>query len=406
MATGTAPDGQPTSARPLLTHDEAVERARALAPALRERAAQTEASRQLPDDSLRDLLDAGLFRLLQPARFGGAELDMHTFLELGTELGRGDASTAWVWTVLEGHYWFMGLFPEQAQRDVWGERPETFIATAVAPAGEVPRPVEGGYRVRGRWPFSSGCDLADWVVLGGLVPPAHEGEPPVPHYFLLPRQDYTLVDDWYTLGMRGTGSKSIVVADAFVPAHRTVKVQELLDGRAPGRTTNPGPLYRIPLLSAWPLTFMGPTLGAALGAYETWRESIQKRHKAFAGVMQSESVAAQLRLAESYAEIDAARTLIRRDVDELMRAVRAGEELTLLQRARIRLDHCYVVKLCTDAVNRLFAASGGSSIYDGHPLQRYWRDVHAGGHHRALDWDDAAETFGRLELGLETRGLF
>lgn len=411
--TMTAADGRhpPDPARAAtqrtrLTHDEAIARARALAPVLRERAAETEKLRRLPDKSVHDFMAASLFGILQPVRWGGSELDVRTFLEVGIELGRGDPAAAWSYTVTESHFWIISLFPEQAQHDVWGERPETLASTALDPARAQVERLAGGYRLRGQWAFSSGCDHGEWAILGGLVPPAQEGQPPVLEWFMLPRADYTIVDDWHTLGMRGSGSKSIAVADAFVPEHRTVIARDVMEGRAPGRAVHPGPLYRTPLVAGWPCTFMGPTIGAALGAYETWREHIRTRIKRATGTVQAENVAAQLRLAESWAQLDAAQTLLRHNVAEVMRIVSSGEDLPPLQRARMRLYFSYVLKSCIEAADRLFASSGGSSIYDGSVLQRYWRDLHTVGSHRVLDWDDAAEQFGRAELGLPARSMY
>ncbi len=410
MSTSAGADGRristataPARSRPRLTHDEAVARARALAPAFRERAGATEALRRLPDESLHELMATGLLGILQPAYWGGSELTLLTFLEVGTELGRADPGAAWSYTVTESHFWIISLFPEQAQRDVWGERSDTLASTALDPGGAQVERAAGGYRLRGRWAFSSGCDHGEWAILGGLVPPEREGEPPLLRWFMIPRRDYTLVDDWYTLGMRGSGSKSIAVEDALVPEHRVVNTRDLFEGRAPGRALHPGPLYRTPLNGSWPTTFMGPTLGAALGAYELWREHIRTRFKVFAGTMQSENVPAQLRLAESHAQIDAARALLRRDLEEVTRTVAGGAEVAPEVRARIRLDFSYVLRSCTEAVDRLFAAGGGATIYDGHPLQRYWRDIHTVNAHRVLDWDDAAENFGRLEVGLPSK---
>lgn len=322
---------------------------------------------------------------------------------MGTELARGCSASAWVYTVTESHFWILSLFPEQAQIDVWGERPDTLIATSVAPMAREARRVSGGYQLSGRWSFSSGCDLAEWIIVGGLVPPEAPG-PPAFKWFLLPRPDYTIDDDWYTAGMRGTGSKALVVEGAFVPEHRVVEVAALFAGRSPGRAMHAGPLYAVPLLAGWPTTFMGPALGTALAAYDTWRE--RARGRRVPGGTQAEQAAAQLRLAESHAQIDCAQLLIQRDLDEVMDTVAAGAELPPQVQARVSMDFSYVVKLCTEAVDRLFAASGGTAFYDVHPMQRHWRDVHAIAAHHALDWDTTAEQFGRVELGLPPKPLF
>jgi 3-hydroxy-9,10-secoandrosta-1,3,5(10)-triene-9,17-dione monooxygenase len=401
---GREPSASAAAPRARLTHEEAVARARALAPALKERAAEAEALRRLPDASCDDFRASGLFGILQPARWGGSELDLRTFLAVGTELARGCSSSAWVYTVTESHFWILSLFPEQAQQDVWAARPDTLIATSVAPGGQVERAPDG-YRLRGRWGFSSGCDLAEWAIVGGLVPPETPG-PPAFKFFLLPQADYAIDDDWFTAGMRGTGSKSLVVADAFIPEHRTVDVHALFEGHSPGRAVNAAPLYRLPLLAGWPTTFMGPALGTALAAYEAWRERARTRPKGPPGATQAEHVPSQLRLAESHAQIDCAQLLIQRDLNEVMETVAAGQELTLEQRARVGMDFCYVLKLCMAAIDRLYEASGGTSIYDASPMQRYWRDVHTIAAHHALDWDTTAEQFGRIALGLPPKPVF
>jgi 3-hydroxy-9,10-secoandrosta-1,3,5(10)-triene-9,17-dione monooxygenase len=390
----------PAATRPVkLTHDEAAARARELAPRLRERAAQAEALRRLPEETFREYAAAGLFHILQPARFGGSELDLRTLLEVGTELGRGCASSAWVYVVLASHAWMMSLFPEQAQEDLWGERPSTLISTSVAPRHQEIRRVPGGYQLSGSWGFSSGCDHANWVMVAATLPGEQTGGEPEPLWLLVPRPDYTILDDWFTVGLRGTGSKAISVADAFVPEHRTLNAQHVRVGRAPGRAVHRGPLYSVPLVAGLPVICIAPALGTAFAAYETWRDNIRTRYKAYAATMQAEQVPAQMRLAESYAQIAAAQTVIRRDLDEVMGTVSAGQDLSPAQRARMRMDHAYVIRLCTEAVDRLFAASGGSCIYDTHPMQRYWRDVHTIAHHRSVDWDDDAEAFARAELG-------
>lgn len=378
-----------------MTREEAVARARACAPLIRERAAEAERLRRQPAETIADLSASGLTRLLTPRRWGGYELSFDAMVDAAIEIGKADGSAAWCYAFLATHPWILAHFPEEAQRDVWAGAPDARLATSFIPAGQ-PTPIAGGYRLSGNWPWVSGIDHCGWAVLAGLVPPAAESERPEPRLFLVPRSDYAIEDTWFVAGQRGTGSKNVVVADAFVPAHRTLRFEDFRDGHAPGATVNSGPLYNLPAIAAFPAALTAPLLGATRGAYETWRETSRTK----VTMHSREQVAAlshqQIRLAETAAEIDAAELLLRRALDVL----RPGGPLTLEQRVRNRRDYAYGATLCVRAVERLFLASGGGAHYDTHPLQRYWRDVHAMGAHALLNLDAAGENFGRLELGL------
>ena len=251
---------------------------RALLPALRERAARAEKLRRLPDETFADFQEAGLFRALQPKRYGGYELDPGTFYQAVMEVGAVCGSSAWILGVIGVHNWHLAIFPPQAQEDVWGEDTSVQLSTSLAPTGTVER-VDGGFRLSGRWSFSSGCDFCHWAVLGGIAPPAEAGQPPDARIFLLPRRDYEIDDNWHVMGLCGTGSKDIVVDDAFVPEYRTHSYLDAFHLRNPGTAVNDAPLYRLPFGLVFPIRITAPAIGAALGALEAFREQSLQAHQ-------------------------------------------------------------------------------------------------------------------------------
>ncbi|MBV8882714.1 MAG: flavin-dependent monooxygenase [Chroococcidiopsidaceae cyanobacterium CP_BM_RX_35] len=378
-----------------MTHEEAVLRARALAPIIRERAATAEAQRRQPDETIEDIINAGLVRLLTPVRWGGHELTFDGFVDSVIEIAKADGSTGWCYSFLNMHSWLMATFPEQAQREVWGDNPDALIATSFIPAGS-PIRVEDGYLLNGNWPWSSGVDYCEWNMLAGLIMPKTSGEHPEPRIFLLPRSDYEILDTWFVAGQKSTGSKNVVVKNAFIPEHRTIRLSDIREGRAPGSTFNPSPLYQLPLFSAFPSALASPILGATIGAYETWRNLSHNKSTMYSREQVASLTHQQIRLAEVSAQIDSAYLLLKRPLDVLSR----GGAVTLEERVRNRRDYAYVAHLCVQATERLFLASGGSANYESNPMQRYWRDVHAMSAHAGLNLDAAGENFGRLELGL------
>src|SRR6266571_1430571 len=224
-------------ARMVVTPEAYLDRVRALLPALRERASYAEELRRLPEETFNDFQEAGLFRCIQPKRWEGYELDPETFYQAIVEVSAVCGSSGWILGVVGVHNWHMALFPPQAQEDVWGEDTGVQLSTSLAPTGTVER-VEGGYRLSGRWSFSSGCDFCRWAVLGGIVPPAESGAPPDPRVFLVPRADYRIEDNWHVTGLCGSGRKDVVVEDAFVPEYRTHSYLDAFHLRHPGTAIN------------------------------------------------------------------------------------------------------------------------------------------------------------------------
>jgi 3-hydroxy-9,10-secoandrosta-1,3,5(10)-triene-9,17-dione monooxygenase len=382
-----------------MTPEEYLDRVRDLLPVLRERAVHAEQLRRLPDETFKDFQAVGLFRCLQPRRYEGYELDPGTFYQAIMEIGTVCGSSAWILGVVGVHNWHLALFPPQAQEDVWGEDTSIQLSTSLAPTGTVER-VDGGFRLRGRWSFSSMCDHCQWAVLGGLVPPTRDGDPPDARTFLVPRRDYAIEDNWYVMGLSGTGSKNLVVDDAFVPQYRTHSYRDAFLLKNPGAAVNDGPLYRLPFGLVFPACIASPAVGVALGAVETFREQSKKRLSARDRTRVAEDPFVQLHLAESAAEVDAARARLLANFAEMMRLVSAGKEIPLTHRARYRWDAAKAVEWSVQAVDRLFEASGGGGIYLSNPIQRAWRDVHAMRAHAGNNPEKAAAVFGRSEFDL------
>ena len=382
-----------------MTPDEFLGRVRDLLPAIRERAARAEALRQLPDETFADFQEAGLFRALQPKRYGGFELDPGIQYQAVTEVGAVCGSTGWVFGVMGAHNWHLAVFPPQAQQDVWGEDDSAQLATSLAPTGAVER-VDGGFRISGRWSFASGCDHCRWVVLGGIAPPAEDGAPPDARTFLLPRSDYAIDDNWHVMGLCGTGSKDIVVDGAFVPDYRTHSYLDAFHLRNPGMVVNDAPLYRLPFGLVFAYTLGAAAIGAAKGALATFREQQRRRLNIRDRSRVAEDPFTQLRLAESAAEIDAAHERMLGNFAEMMRLARAGMEIPLAFRARVRWDSGKATDWSIRAVDRLMMASGGRGIFLANPIQRAWRDVHAMQAHASNNVERAAAVFGRSEFGL------
>jgi 3-hydroxy-9,10-secoandrosta-1,3,5(10)-triene-9,17-dione monooxygenase len=376
-----------------------LERARALLPALRERALYAEQLRRLPDETFKEFQEAGLFRGLQPKRYGGYELDPGTFFQAIMDIGTVCGSSAWILGVVGIHNWHLALFHPQAQEDVWSEDTSIQLSTSLAPTGTVAR-VDGGFRLRGRWSFSSGCDFCQWAALGGIVPPLSEAEPPDVRVFLVPRRDYAIDDNWHVMGLCSTGSKDLVVEDAFVPEYRTHSYRDMFYLQNPGTAVNEAPLYRIPFGTMFPYALAAPAIGVALGALQTFREQAKMRVSARDHARVAEDPFIQFRLAEAAAEVDAARDRLLGNFATMMRLVDAGEEIPLAQRARYRWDATKATDWSVRAVDRLFEASGGRAVFLNNPIQRAWRDVHAMRAHTGNNPEMAAAVFGRSEFGL------
>ncbi|MEU9860660.1 3-hydroxy-9,10-secoandrosta-1,3,5(10)-triene-9,17-dione monooxygenase oxygenase subunit [Streptomyces sp. NPDC047971] len=380
--------------------DDVLGAVRALAPALRERAAEAEALRRLPDATVKELADAGFFRLLQPRAYGGLAADPAVFYTAVHEIAKACGSTGWAASVLGVHPWYVAQLDPRAQDEVWGADGTARICSSHAPTGEVAH-ADGGFRLSGRWHFSAGCDHAQWALLGGLVADG-DGRPVDMRTFLVPRADYRVDDVWDTVGLRGSGSNDIVVEDAFVPAHRTLGYGPVTTLRCPGHELNPEPLYRLPYAAVFTTAVSTAMVGIAEGAYEDHLAAARESVRASPGRRAAEDPFAQVRLARAAGDIDAARLQLGRNMAELYTTARGGAEIPTELRARTRRDQALATERALSAVDLLMENSGRGPLRAGADvLQRAWRDLQTGRGQAANDIDRALVLYAKDALGMD-----
>ncbi len=381
-----------------VTYDEAMGRARALVPALRERADRAEGAREMSKETLDDLHRAGLLRFHQPRRWGGMELDFVSLFDVPAEIGRGCASTAWNVANLGVHHWMLALYDERAQDEVWSDNPDALIASGIAYPQGRGRRVDGGFVITGFWNFSSGVDAADWNMLAVTV---RDGERVIDHRMcLVPRSDYEIVDDWHVLGMRSTGSKSVRATDVFVPEHRALCMYLARGGdEFPGARVNPNPLYRVPLSALGSHCLSAAGVGNAQAALELTIEAIRERSTSYTAMRMRDFQAVQLRVAAAGAKVDAARLVIRTDCLDAQRIAGEHRAPTVEEKLRFKRNVAYAMGLCTEAVDALHALAGANGIYDRYPIQRLFRDQHALTGHIGFSWDAQGGPWALVALG-------
>ena len=345
------------------------------------------------------LRSSDLFRLMVPRRYGGFELDLDTFLEVGLALSEGDASMAWVATFYIEHNWMICQFPEVFQKAVLGSQGYTLAPAALSPNG-VAVPAEGGFRLSGRWQWGTGIMHADWVIVGARA--TSDGGLPTFRFLALPRDQVKVEDVWFVDGMSGTGSNDILIENAVVPEERTVSIADLSAGCAHGARLHEGPLYRTPMLPILALTAAMPAVGQARAAVRGFRQRMQQRTQLGSRVKQSEKPAAQMRLARADIESRQAEALLRELVAEVQEL---RSEATIVDRARWSASFALAVDQSKRVLHSLAEASGASAHFQEHPLQRAVRDVNALACHAIFDLDARLELYGRTLLGRDPGGL-
>ncbi|MGE0038996.1 MAG: acyl-CoA dehydrogenase family protein [Xanthobacteraceae bacterium] len=391
------------------TYDELVARGHALVPYFAERAAQCEADCRVADDTVERFRDTGLHKTLLPAAYGGYEMGFSALLETSASVGKVCASSAWVCGLYIVHNWFGGLFSKEAQDEMWSQNPGAFISGSYAPIGKA-TPVDGGYRLSGRFPFCSGSPGAAWNLCGARLPIGPEGQP-VPAFTLVPKTDYRIDwQSWRPVGLAGTGSFDLIVDDAFVPAHRVLRFSDATGSTAPGAEHNNNPLYRMSLLTGVAFALAMPAVGAAAGALERFVDENKVRQTHGAVVLGGKRIAdfqtIQKRVGEAAARIDAARLVAQHAIDAAEREVRHDGKSSMATRLHNRRAQSFIANEAKTAIDLIFDAAGGRCLQQSHPLQRAWRDVAAINHHISLNFDAVMSMYGQFAFGLPLEGQY
>lgn len=379
------------------TRSQILDRAKAMVPMLRDKALQVERDRVISRETHRAFQEAGFYKLFQPARFGGYEFPIRMLVEVAGELGRGCGSSAWIFTNLATQNWIIGMHSPAAQEEMWGKDSAALSASSFPTQGGIGCYVDGGIVLNGIWSFASGIDFVDWENLQVFIP--KENGPPDHRFVLVHKSQFTIKDDWFVVGLSGTGSKSIVFKDAFVPEHRVLNTQLIGGGPSPGSAVNPGPLYKVPPWSVGTKVFSGVALGLARGALELIVEEMKDR-SSVAKAKMSDLPTVQVRVAEATAEIEAAAALLLKDCDDAMAIGETDERPTLERRAIWRLNNAFAGQLCLRAIQRLHPLIGARGLGRDSLFLLAFRDIHAAVSQITMAWDIQTVNAGRIVFGL------
>lgn len=398
--TSSTPASTTAQAPSTESYAEVLSRARSLVPRLRERSKRAEAARELLPDTLDELQSTGILRVMQPRRWGGMEFDLVAYFDFTYELSRGCASTGWTAANLLIHNWMLALFDERAQQEVWKDSSDVLIAAGVSfPQGKG-RKVEGGFKISGRWNFSSGVSVSEWNMLAAIV---RDGDKVIDHRLcLVHRSEYEIVDDWHVLGMRSTGSMTVVANDIFVPEHRALCMYTARGGSEfPGAAINSAPAFQValPAFAGHGLAAVG--IGNAQAALELTIESVKQRSTSFTAARMRDIQAVQIRVGAAASRIDAAYQLLRKECLEIQDFANRGEVPSADIKLRCKRNCAYAVSLCTEAVDILHAMAGANGIYETYPIETIFRDAHALAGHFSFSTDVQYSTWGLLALGGE-----
>lgn len=360
-------------------------------------AGATRTDRRVRPENIVALRETGLFRLCQPGRIGGWELGLPEMHRTVSTLAETCPASAWVLMVLTAHTWMLGMFPEAAQDEIAADDPDTLISGSLAAAGTA-KPVPGGWRISGRWPFASGCDHARWNLIGVKVQ-AGEDQPAQIHA-LAPTRDYRLNDNWHVMGLEGTGSKELVLDGVFVPTHRAMPTAPLFLGRSEAARRHATGLYLNPVACGLAYHVSAAVLGIARAILREVVAATAVRGDKYTGGKKAESAGLQMRIATADVEIKAAAALLAGAAGDFITLSEARQVADIPTRSDLRMRIAFAVQLCRGAADRLFAGAGANAAYLASPLQALFRDMHVATHHAMVDFDGAAEVRGRIMLGL------
>ena len=384
---------------------EVFDRVEAAAEYLRGQSAEAEQLGRLPDETAACLKETGVLRMLQPCDYGGYEAHPNEFYRAVMAVAEKDPSAGWIAGVVGVHPWETAVNDDRLQQELWGEDPDTWMASPYAPMG-MAVPVDGGYRLTGRWSFSSGTDHCNWLVLGALVG-TEEGKPAEPFrslHVMLPRPDYEIIhDSWNVVGLQGTGSKDVVVSDAFIPDYRAIDAASLMDGSAFRVSKRDQALYRMPWSAVFPCAIQSAVLGICQGALNAALE-YQKNRVGFGGAT-AEDPYMMSAIGEAAAEIRSSKATLFYNIDEMFDLVSNGEDVSMTMRAAGRRDQVRGTWRAVRAVNELFTRCGGNSLRTDMPMHRFWRDANAGLNHAAFTTGAIYHASAAFEMGLMPEAL-
>jgi alkylation response protein AidB-like acyl-CoA dehydrogenase len=391
----TAPNRFDERRRSVVDYDEVMRRVRAIALQLSQRAQDCDAAREVVPESMRAMIEAGLFRIPQSKRTEGYELSLRTLNDAVTLLSESCPSSGWVLMVMGAHHWCMGSFPEESQNEVFGNGRDGLVAGTLSWQGSA-YVVDRGYRIGGRWQFCSGVDHSQWVMLGCADP--HTRSPLV--HVVVPREEILVDDTWQVMGLKGTGSKDVVAKDIFVPAHRAMDTKMLFAGDSPHALNHSTNLYRLSAEAILCASVASALLGSAKCALQSFTERTKERKVILTGTRKAEHAPTQIRLAEATAEIQCADLLLHQILAEFDSLVSTGAKFDLSHRARAKWHAAYCAELCRRAVGRLYSGAGAHAVYTSSALQAAFRNINVGAQHASIDFDTSAELYARERLGI------
>lgn len=384
-----------------ITHAEAIARAKQVAVVCAANAVATEKLRRMPPENVKAMMDSDLVGLIIPKERGGYGIDSWMMVaDVVSEVGRVCGSSGWCFDLLIQHHWVFGMYPAEAQDMVYKADPRAKIGTSFMPVGKTTR-APGGFRLSGEWSFSSGIDHSDWAIVGAPVMPAEGSGPPDIRFFLLNRDQFTVRDVWNAVGLRGSGSNNVVVNDAMVREEHTLRAADFAAGTSPGAKVNQGVMFREPGFIAFPFGIFCPLIGIARGALDCFVEFARNRSPSMGRDPASALHGVQRAIGEAAAEIDAA-YLLAKDIDEQLRTKLPLDQAQTVAACR---NFTLASRLALRAVDRLFEVAGARGITDSNPIQRFWRDMHAGANHVAWNVDGNYIGAGADAMGMPVPGM-
>jgi 3-hydroxy-9,10-secoandrosta-1,3,5(10)-triene-9,17-dione monooxygenase len=378
---------------------EAVKRIHESAHILREEAPKCDENGKLTEKTVKVLKDSGGVRLLQSKELGGYEAHPNDFFEWVRAVGQYSPSAGWIAGVVGVHPWEISLMDPKLQQEIYGEDPDVWTASPYAPMGRA-KPVDGGYLFSGEWPYSTGTDYCDWIILGGIVTDddGNIGNPPEMRHFVLPRADYEIVpDSWNVMGLTGTGSKNVRMTNSFVPEYRTVVAMKMIEGEYYAERQEGHALYGMSFGATFATAISSGTLGIARGALDAYRDYMQNR-VSVVGVVAKVDPFQQEALACAEADLAASIVHIENWTDRMYQKVLAGDAITQAERLEYRRDQVRAVNRVIDAVDGVYKIAGSAAVWTDKPLERFWRDLHTAASHVCNIHDTAYTSWANFEF--------